>query len=785
MSGVKGFCFVAYPGAPRDVGQSIEAAIVAANIASTLVFISWANDADAGRPLANVICENIDKSHMLVADVTQLNFNVAFEIGYAIGSRKAAVPISNSTLESDEDLKKRVGVFDTLKRINYQNSDELSDKLLRLGQGGAQVIRFSNKLNAKSKVWVLQAPHYSEEMTRIIARVKKEFFFFKSFNPTEQPRMAPDETIADVASATGIVVPLLAPHVKKSQVHNLRAAFVAGLGLGMKKEVLILRNVGDWDVPLDLRDQVRSYKQPGDIDDLISKFREDVEHTFFATGDSEESGSTLEKLSFGSPTAENEFQTLGAYFMRTAEFGRAVRGEVNLLIGRKGSGKTAAFSQIRNELRRDTRNVVVDLKPEGYQLIKLKDVVLRFLEAGSKDHLVTALWDYVLLLELAHKLLQKDEAFHNRDPKLMKLYDELKAVYFAHGSTIEGDFSERLVQLSNDLVATFDAKFSTGEVRRLSNDEITQVLYRGDLRRLRSAISSYLAEKEQVWILFDNVDKSWATDGVSGDDIVIVHSLIEALWKIQRDLRRSDIEFHSIVFLRNDVYQFLVQSIPDRGKDVRVSLDWSDPEQFRELIRKRLVYNGWPTSADFTQIWNEIVVETCRGRESSEVLVEHSLMRPRYLLAILNHCRGAAVNSGHKRIEQSDIEIGLRAYSNDLVVDTDNEIRDLFPKARDVLYQLIGEEADILEPDLQALLRKAGIVVDDDERVIGLLIWYGVIGVVGRESRASYIFDTAYDIKKLRVLKEKEAGQMPVYRIHPAFRPGLGITEGTVDKRLV
>ena len=41
-------------------------------------------------------------------------------------------------------------------------------------------------------------------------------------------------------------------------------------------------------------------------------------------------------------------------------------------------------------------------------------------------------------------------------------------------------------------------------------------------------------------------------------------------------------------------------------------------------------------------------------------------MRPRYLLLLINHCRGYTVNYGHGRIEEADIKRGLEAYSSDL-----------------------------------------------------------------------------------------------------------------------
>src|SRR5205823_15020595 len=57
-------------------------------------------------------------------------------------------------------------------------------------------------------------------------------------------------------------------------------------------------------------------------------------------------------------------------------------------------------SELRDKIRRDKRNVVVDLRPEGYQLIKLKEDILAYLSEGSRQHLITAFWEYLILLEV-------------------------------------------------------------------------------------------------------------------------------------------------------------------------------------------------------------------------------------------------------------------------------------------------------------------------------------------------------------------------------------------------
>lgn len=83
-----------------------------------------------------------------------------------------------------------------------------------------------------------------------------------------------------------------------------------------------------------------------------------------------------------------------------------------------------------------------------------------------------------------------------------------------------------------------------------------------------------------------------------------------------------------------------------------------------------------------------------------------------------------------------------------------------------------------MEPDLHAHFERAGVPPEQNEKVTGLLLWYGVIGIVGKEGRVGYIFDAAYDVKKMRIWREKEGGQMPLYCVHPAFRSGLDVKGG-------
>ena len=104
------------------------------------------------------------------------------------------------------------------------------------------------------------------------------------------------------------------------------------------------------------------------------------------------------------------------------------------------------------------------------------------------------------------------------------------------------------------------------------------------------------------------------------------------------------------MFIRNDVFELLADESPDRGKESKVSLDWTDKDLLREFLRRRLVYNEI-TNENFEDSWNSISISHIRGVNSADFLIERSLMRPRNLLSLVNYCKSNAVNLQHKKID--------------------------------------------------------------------------------------------------------------------------------------
>jgi len=766
--------FVAYSSRDKVIEQLFDNAVSIANSEFNRVrYKSWVYNDVPGNPLISPIIERIEESSFIVADITTLNLNVVYEVGFAIGSQKRAYLIRHKEIDGDKMMALEVGIFDTLGYHEYSNQDDLVRRLT--SNIDPEPLPFSLKLDHQVPVYLVEPPRKGLAATAMISRLKKARYRFRSFSPEDDVRLSAPDAIRYVAAAAGVLVAIEDPTKAHAQVHNIRSLFVAGLADGMGKPLLVLCPAGTA-APLDVRDEVKYYRCESDIAEHIADLALEItDHLQQDAPSPIEIPSLLQSLHIGDPTAENEMATLSEYYMQTHEYQQALHGNVNLAVGRKGSGKTALFIQLRDKIRRDKRNVVVDLRPEGYQLIKLKEDMLAYLSEGSRQHIITAFWEYLILLEVAYKLLEKDQYTYKNNHDAWELYLELQATYKVEGFSAEGDFSERLALLSLRISDDYRTRYGTGGDQRLTTNQVTELLHRHDLAKLRDKISKYLERKEAVWILFDNIDKGWSTQGVDEIDAIVLRCLVEAGRKIEREMRRTDRSLHCILFVRNDVYEHIMMRSADYGKEMRAVLDWTEPDLLREMLRLRLVSarDAKTREAPFEQIWPTFCVSHYYGEESADYLIERSLMRPRNVLKIFNHCRGFATNFRHAKIEEGDIEKGLRAYSEDLLVELDHELTDVFPAAKDLLYHLLDAPAMMTTSELIELIANAGVGTGSVQRIFDFLIYYGVIGLRTDEGDL-FIYGVNYNQKMIEA-RAHRIGENAKYVVNPAFWPALNI----------
>lgn len=365
--------FFAYPCLPKELGDCIELAVKSFNDESTLEKIhTWRALDIPGHFIAGEVLQNIKECDFFIADITALNFNVTYEIGYAIGSNKRVLLLRNKAISRSGITIDDVGIFDTLGYSEYENSQNIKE-FLKVANKNTPIL-IDKVLNPKAPVYLMETEFKTDWMTRLVSRVKKAGFKFRNFDPNESPRLSAYEAIDHVSSSYGVVVPFLSSKYKNRDIHNIRAAFIAGLAEGMGKVTLTLQETYD-PIPIDYRDST-SIANIDTVNVRVAEFATQVTIAFqeYSNQPIKKEKHFLRELKFGATSAENEMQELSNYYLETDQFLKALRGEVEIVVGRKGSGKSAIFLQIRDKERDQNRakNIIVDLKPDGYKLIKFK-----------------------------------------------------------------------------------------------------------------------------------------------------------------------------------------------------------------------------------------------------------------------------------------------------------------------------------------------------------------------------------------------------------------------------
>ena len=563
-----------YPSKPEIIASTIEETVN--SFTTTANGKHWGTWKDLGVPGKIIFCEickAIRFTKVIVADVTTLNFNLLFEIGFALGVNKPVLPVRDTSYEKDEALFNELGLLDTLGYIDFQNSQELLKKLsdnLNLAPPFAQY----PPLNQETPLYLVRSHIHSEGMIKLLSSLKKSGLRFRAFDPIETPRLSLHEAFKQVCSSFGVIAHLVNPNRTGAKVHNARSAFLCGMGMAAGKTVLMLQE-SEVSQPIDYRDVVKCYSKPQNIPDLlvpaIRTLVEELQETKFIP--TSLPLRQLEKIDLGDLAAENEIGALRNYFVPTAQYNDAKRGHARLVVGRKGSGKTAIFYGIRHTYR-DSDHLMLDMKPEGHQFVKLREAILRQLSPGLRQHVLTAFWDYLLLTEMAYKIIKDEERFVYSDMRRKEAYDQIVAAFGDGKSDEEADFSERLLKLVDKILARHK------EIPTISSTaQVTQLIYEKDIRVLSEALSNYLliSRKEDVWMLVDNLDKGWPVTLATTEDILIIRCLLEATRKIQRQFDKRNVDFQMVVFIRNDIYQHLILDPADRGKDTAVLLEWNDP----------------------------------------------------------------------------------------------------------------------------------------------------------------------------------------------------------------
>jgi hypothetical protein len=789
-------CFVAYPSTPDARAEVIEGSIEDLKSGGVVDVTSWRSLAVGGRILIESVCEEIRSSDVFIADTTGLNPNVLFELGYAIAHRRRIWLLLDPHLEKAKLDFDRFQLLTTVGYCAYSNSRDITDGFYKdqpyehldqilydeLSTSVAQAAKRDALLYLKSEV-------NTEATVRIARRVSSGPLKSVIDDPKEVRVQPLSWYVQQAACSFAVVCHLLSTEYRNWELHNAKHALVAGLAYGLNKPLLVLAHA-PYESPIDYRDLLRLHRTAENaeaiFDNWLLPLIEQYEKRRSQAAEYEVEARAhreLKDIAIGDPVAEFESETVPDYFVATAAYNEVAQSNHSILVGRKGSGKTATLYKLAEELGADPRNHICIVKPVDYELEGLLEVLRRAIPRAEKGFLVESFWKFLVLTELTKTVY---EALLAKPNYYVRTADESQLCEFVeqYRSLITPEFSARLEEVVNRLLELkIDGR--GGEEGRL---RISERLHSEMIGKLRSLLGRVLSLRAKVVILVDNLDKTWTESADLEILSEFLYSLLGISVRIARDFARdasnlTPIKLVFTLFLRSDIHVAMIQFAKERDKLPVKRLLWEDHELLCRVVEQRFVSSGADVSRP-EEIWEKYFAGSVRGTTVRDYLMRVILPRPRDLIYLVKASLQFAINRGHARIEEKDVLSGEMQYSrfalDSLIVEAAPRIRII----EDFLLDLVRGPDIVTEKAIQETVLATGL---DPEGVDLLVDTLGELTFFGYEV-APGRFEFMYELEsasKILAMARKTAdlanGGTRRFYVHPAYHAYLELQNVSGD----
>jgi len=726
---------------------------------------TWEKMNVIGLKIDDLIRDRITECDCFVADITFPNFNVYYEIGFAIGQRKPVLLTICSNIENASKGVDEIGIFDNIGYVLYENSIDLLGKLSKWKQL-SWMNKYEKIQNHTKPLFVIDLLSKSNFRQYIFEEINDRSVEYRDFDPIDTGRFTSVTAISEISSSAGVIIPLLRQDMRDAPIHNLRVAFAAGLSHGFGIDPLIIQMDGS-PAPLDYRDYIKNTKGRKETHAHVGEYCASVlvRNQKMLRRDRPAPRGVLEKIDIGKYAAENESEELLDYFIMTSQYLQTERSNQSLVVGRKGSGKTAILYKLRSKYEGDKDAIVVELRPATHNLSELRHHLIGVVNQGVFDHTISAFWQHIICLEVLLKIRERVLPLAKRDYELQRRIIEIEEEFSMNDDMVSADFTSRLATTIDQFVGHL--RDPSSDVESIS--EFTNLIYEKQLPAARNAILSFSDFASDIIVMFDDLDKGWPPQQLENHDVMIIRHLVEAFKKIERDFRRHRQPFKSYLFLRSDVYDNLIDITSDRNKQNTVSVDWTDYPQLERLLKQRVTSAF--SDSEKQAAWDAFNVVMPSGKFAAHYLVRASLYRPRFLIQLSEKVLACAINMGREAVGERDVNDALDQMARYLISELGYELRDISGIPHDIFYKFIGYPDIITRGEIEDIASKAGLEIDSD-KFIDLLLWYGFLGIAHSDHEKIFIFDRAYDFTRLLV----ERGRMEddeLYCVNESFTRGL------------
>lgn len=483
----------------------------------------------------------------------------------------------------------------------------------------------------------------------------------------------------------------------------------------------------------------------------------------------------LSRLSFGAPAAERDIsQGLVQYFVESDAFSRLEARRKSIIIGNRGTGKSALFKMLADRSRKSNA-IVIELSPEDYSYEMLASI-LKAERAGSwaKHGAFASAWKYLIYVLVMKELSKAENRL--KTGASAAIYNYLRDNHAGGADSPIGVLLSYLKRMESIKIGSYEAAIKTRELTRL---------YKlGEIEPLLPKLAE-LTSRHRVLVLVDELDRGW-------DNSEDARAFVSGLFQACVSINERDPNLTVYVSLRQELHDSIPALYDDAQKyrDIIETIRW-DETNLLTVVANR-IRHSIPELAEASDedAWNYVFAEVLQYRKnrSFNYIIDRTLYRPR---EVIQFCTDALEEARAQATVPIDYGIISRAelvYSDARRKDIAGEYRFQFPGLQSIFETFRGrtysmERNEVAELCLSiaagdtkidgeaewALNQDHDYLIDVLWRV-GFLRAYAVGGLKAlRRSGSSYVGP-----HQVSTLNTQGVAR---FQVHPMFRASLGMKE--------
>jgi hypothetical protein len=474
----------------------------------------------------------------------------------------------------------------------------------------------------------------------------------------------------------------------------------------------------------------------------------------------------VEALFFGRDDAESDLTDglLREGFLPTYAYEMALTGRKSLIIGRKGSGKSAICRRLTVE--GGYQGAAALITPDD----AAGDEIRRFeLQGVTGDTAKSLIWRYVFAVHAArHLSAHAEEPGQGKAPGSVRA---LRAFLKANGELEDQHLYDRLLRGVRALQSASLSLKAFGIVELSVDADRASEGARAarQLEVLEQGVAAAFADlgcvqHPALLFLVDQLEQVWSSSPDS-------HATIVGLLLAAKHVNSAyGAMARCVLFLRSDIYDALSFADADKFHSDEMRISWTR-DALENVARARAAASlKHPVTPG--QLWGEIFPATISQEPTADYLLSRMLPRPRDAIQFLTQCRDTAGERGHQAILEEDVTAATLGFSQWKVLDLCKEYLDSYPFLTSLLglfentgYVVMRHALETRFKSRQDALHREFPAYAQNLTAPGVIDVLYAVGFLGvrRGNDVVYALGTQAPIRP----GESE------FHVHPCFRPAL------------